>query len=301
MSELGNQNEIYGEETIILNEEEIMPITFNYQEDKINKMITSEFRKYSILSFNSFLLSFVSLIMGLLFFRFFLFLSVLMMIIAIILALVTMINYYTTKIARKDLLTGYVKVTLYDDYLKMEEQYEKVYISSTIDYQDIKILNETDDMYSVTTKYNRMYLLDKEALGEQGIAFKTKVLNNAIIYNDIKIKKSELEEGFYDYYPEGSQYISKIKARNKASNSLLYLVSTFMLTVMLGIHLKIDIFWILVFVPLEIIELIYLGQINKKLPKKGKLIMEKVFTILMLVYSLLIGCLGLLFKLLESL
>lgn len=300
MSELGNQNEIYGEETI-LNEEEIMPITFNYQEDKLNKMITSEFRKYSILSFNSFLLSFVSLIMGLLFFRLFLFLSILMMIITIILALVTMINYYTTKIARKDLLTGYVKVALYDDYLKMEEQYEKVYISSTIDYQDIKILNENDDMYSVTTKYNRMYLLDKEALGEQGTAFKAKVLNNAIIYNDIKIKKSELEEGFYDYYSEGSQYISKIKARNKASNSLLYLVSTFMLTVMLGIHLKIDIFGILVFVPLEIIELIYLGQINKKLPKKGKLIMEKVFTIIMLVYSLLIGCLGLLFKLLESL
>lgn len=300
MSELGNQNEIYGEETI-LNEEEIMPITFNYQEDKLNKMITSEFRKYSILSFNSFLLSFVSLIMGLLFFRLFLFLSILMMIITIILALVTMINYYTTKIARKDLLTGYVKVALYDDYLKMEEQYEKVYISSTIDYQDIKILNENDDMYSVTTKYNRMYLLDKEALGEQGTAFKAKVLNNAIIYNDIKIKKSELEEGFYDYYSEGSQYISKIKARNKASNSLLYLVSTFMLTVMLGIHLKIDIFGILVFVPLEIIELIYLGQINKKLPKKGKLIMEKVFTIIMLVYSLLIGFLGLLFKLLESL
>lgn len=300
MNELEEQIEMHIEESS-KTKEEIIPIIYNYQEDKIDKMISSEVKKYSILSFNSFLIGFLALIAGLLITRIFMFLAVVMIIIAGLLALITIVNYNTNKIAKNRLLTGQVKVTLYDDYFEIEEQYEKVYILSTVDYQEINTLNETDDMYSVTTKYNRMYLLDKEALGNQGTSFKAKILNSANVYNDTKIKKSELEEGVYEYYPEGGKYLSKIKARSKAGNSLLYLALVFMLMIMLGVNLEIDIFWILIFIPFGIIELIYLGYINKKLPKKGRLIMEKVLTILMLVYSLLIGCLGLLLKLLERL
>lgn len=300
MSELEEQTEICVEE-LILTFEKTIPITFHYQGDKIDKMISSEVKKYGILSFNSFLLGFVALIAGILISRIFMFLAVFMIVIAGLLALITIVNYNTNKITKKHLLTGQVKVALYDNYFEIEEQYEKVYVSATVDYQEINTLNETDDMYSVTTKYNRMYLLDKEALGEQGTSFKEKVLNVANIYNGTKIKKSELEAGFYEYYPEDSKYLNKIKARSKAGNSLLYLSLTFMLMVMWGVNLEIDIFWILTFIPFGIVELIYLGYINKKLPKKGRLIMEKVLTILMLVYSLLIGCLGLLLKLLERL
>lgn len=286
-----------GEE--IEEDKKIVVYEYSYEETKLDKLIIMEDKKYGKLSFNTFLIGFVLLLGGILLARIVVFFAGIMLVLSCLLAIVTIINHHNNVIIKKRLLGGEVKLVLNEDNFEFSAQYEKQYVSSIVNYEEINILTETDDIFSISTKDNLVYLIDKESLGEDVLSFKDKVLNNANIYNGMRINKRELSDGVYEYFEEGSKQLSKLQARNKASNSLLYVSLTFLLIVIVAVYLNVDFYWMLTFVPIGIIELIYLARINKKLPKKGRLHTENILTILLLVSSLFVGCVGLLIELLE--
>lgn len=302
MCELEEQLEMEIEEEQveeIEEDEKIVVYEYSYEETKLDKLIIMEDKKYGKLSFNTFLIGFVLLLGGILLARIVVFFAGIMLVLSCLLAIVTIINHHNNVIIKKRLLGGEVKLVLNEDNFEFSAQYEKQYVSSIVNYEEINILTETDDIFSISTKDNLVYLIDKESLGEDVLSFKDKVLNNANIYNGMRINKRELSDGVYEYFEEGSKQLSKLQARNKASNSLLYVSLIFLLIVIVAVYLNVDFYWMLTFVPIGISELIYLAKINKKLPKKGRLHTEKILTILLLVSSLFVGCVGLLMELLE--
>ena len=278
MCELEEQLEMEIEEEQveeIEEDEKIVVYEYSYEETKLDKLIIMEDKKYGKLSFNTFLIGFVLLLGGILLARIVVFFAGIMLVLSCLLAIVTIINHHNNVIIKKRLLGGEVKLVLNEDNFEFSAQYEKQYVSSIVNYEEINILTETDDIFSISTKDNLVYLIDKESLGEDVLSFKDKVLNNANIYNGMRINKRELSDGVYEYFEEGSKQLSKLQARNKASNSLLYVSLIFLLIVIVAVYLNVDFYWMLTFVPIGISELIYLAKINKKLPKKEDYIQKK--------------------------
>lgn len=210
-----------------------------------------------------------------------------------ILALSMIITNKSYKKTVDILSAGTSKIEIEENHFIIETNAESIYERSIINYEDVVNIEENDAIIVFGTKLNRVYVVDKQVLKEKLSMFRNNLLKNAKIYNGHQIKKEQIEQGKYDYYPETDYTISITKAKEK---SLFYnSIVIFSLIVLFVIGVYIDnLMTLLLFVPIGIINLLYINKLNKKTQGKFKIVGEKVLTIIFTIASGLFGLLSLL-------
>lgn len=279
--------------------EENQTIKFRYCEENVVEYYSLQTNRYVKGLIFIALISFIITILSIVFLKPLVIVAVILLAITIIFALTIIVVRKNDKNVCQRLLTGEVSMSLEDDKFILEEKFPKMDTKIIIEYEDIIRLDETDNLYIITTKQNMMHIIIKEALQERVLEFKEKTLNFAQIYNNVKVKPHGYNLGYYNYYSKNDGRLTQIQAKEKISNSMFLVLAVFTTIIAFVIHFNLNLLWMACYLPFSIGELIYINLINKKLVKNERLFVEMILTIVTMVLVIFAGMLGLMILLME--
>lgn len=295
-SQIASEEEIIDEAEVVETddienvEEENISFRANptYIVDYFNKLS----KRNSYIPFRIFLIIFLVFTGGLLVDEVFIYIGLIgiFFLIFFTIGIMKMNNQYSRYI--KVLSKGESLVKVLENEIIIEEVSDRFQQKVALQYSDIVALEETEHLFIITTIYEQMHILDKKALEDKAIKFKNNVMPHIKTYNGQAVKKDEIVKGRYDFYEESSGTISVLEGKRKVSNTFFYVMTFFILLTIILVGFDLPLALAILFVPVGIIELIYIHKINKKMPKGYKIISEKVFSLIFTIYSGVIGIIG---------
>ena len=272
------------EETL---EEVSEEIIYNHNRNHIVDLYNRVARRNSLRVFNIFLPIFLIMIIN--------FSSITVGIGAIVLCLIAvgaiLINN-SYKRSTEILSLGTTKIELFEEGFIIEEKNEQLYERAIVNFEDIVNVEENDAIMIINTKFNRVYIIDKQSLKGELLIVRNKILKNAKTYNGAKIKQHQVAEGRYDYYPETKYTTTVTSAKEKSTLMMMIVIFSAVCLFALGVMFRMEL--LLLFIPIGIINLIYIKKLNNKIQGKFKIVGEKILTIILMCVQGLIGSLYLL-------
>lgn len=271
-------------------------ITFTISKQHINDYINNNSKKTSLLPFKVFLVAFLMVFIGHIYLEVLKIIGIIGLFLAIVISIIViMVNSQNKRQADVYNTDKQYEWLLDEEEFTVLEEEGTLSTKEIIRYADIVNLEETADFLIIVTKKNRAYFLDKEALGDKQTIIKNKILKVVKIYNNTPIKNEDLIRGKYDYPKKDSGQIPVIEGRRKVGDAFFYTIVIFSIIAIGIMGAKWPSSIILLFIPVGIIDLIYMIKLNKKIPAPFKPKKELICIFILLVLSLILGSLSLLF------
>lgn len=290
--ELDYDEEVINEdETIVLDEEFEEEIIYNHNRDDLVDLYNGLARRNSLTIFSIFLVTFLIIIASFTF-KLWLIAGIVITVCAFLaLAIITTNKSYKKMIDA--LSNGSTKLEISGEGFVVEKTLENVYERATIKYEEVMNIEENANIMILTTKNNVVYAIDKKALGDKYLSFRNNCLRYVKVCNGQVIKEEQIALGRYDYCEETTDTICVMEAKTKAMRTSSYTIFTAAMLFIASMYFDM-LFILLIFVPIGIVEIVYIKKLNKKIQNDFKIVGELIITILVTAILGSFGLLGLL-------
>ncbi len=267
-------------------------ITFTYTEKQMQEAAKNEnvgfIRVMIFLALTSIVIIMVGFILG----PFLLNLGLIFSGITLFIVIIGISSFKANKATFQRLAGGVVCLKVKEDEMLIKEEYPNIKVESIVKFDNIAILNETDELLIIKTKTNRAYLLVKTS-EIRALALKQRCLEQLPIYNGVKVDKTKLMSYMYDYHLKDEKIIRKVQATNCVSFYIFMLIIGVCIVLLSIPAFNFNPLVSLLGLPLIICGFILIHGFNKKLPTNEKLIGDLICLILFTISVFLVATIGL--------